>query len=258
MSFVDLAPDHRLFYQSFEGREDRPWLIFLHEGLGSVAQWKNFPERICRRTDCPALLYDRPGHGRSPARSGQRDPHYLHDLARDELPRLIAALIPEQDYILIGHSDGGSIALIHAADQPAHLRGLVTIAAHAFVEPCTLEGIRKAKESFAQGRMVGLTRYHGDHTETLFRTWADTWLSPAFADWSIIDLLPRVQVPVIVLQGRDDQYGSPAQVDAIVAGVGGTATPLVLDDCGHAPHMDFPALLLDLTSCFVNRVRVFR
>ena len=257
MSFVDLAPDHRLFYQSFEGREDRPWLIFLHEGLGSVAQWKNFPERICRRTDCPALLYDRPGHGRSPARSGLRDPHYLHDLARDELPRLIAALIPEQDYILIGHSDGGSIALIHAADQPAHLRGLVTIAAHAFVEPCTLEGIRKARESFAQGRMVGLTRYHGDHTETLFHTWADTWLSPEFADWSIIDLLPRVQVPVIVLQGRDDQYGSPAQVDAIVAGVGGTATPLVLDDCGHAPHMDFPALLLDLTSCFVNRVRVF-
>ena len=88
MSFVDLAPDHRLFYQSFEGREDRPWLIFLHEGLGSVAQWKNFPERICRRTDCPALLYDRPGHGRSPARPRQRDPHYLHDLARDELPRL--------------------------------------------------------------------------------------------------------------------------------------------------------------------------
>ena len=105
--------------------------------------------------------------------------------------------------------------------------------------------------------MVGLTRYHGDHTETLFRTWADTWLSPAFADWSIMDLLPRVQVPVIVLQGRDDQYGSPAQVDAIVAGVSGPATPLVLDDCGHAPHFDFPALMLDLTSCFVNRVRVF-
>lgn len=257
MPVLDLAPDHQLFYQSLDGLENRPWLIFLHEGLGSIAQWKNFPERLCQRSDSPALLYDRPGHGRSPARTGPRDPRYLHDLAQDELPRLIAALIPNQDYILVGHSDGGSIALIHAADQPEHLRGLITIAAHVFIEPCSLEGVRKAQTAFAQGRMVGLTRYHGDHTEALFRTWSDAWLSPEFADWSIVDLLPRVTVPVIVLQGRDDPYGSQAQVEAIVAGVTGTATPLLLDDCGHSPHFDFPALLLDLTSCFVNRVRVF-
>ena len=257
MPYCDLFPEQRVYYEHLDGEPNRPWLIFLHEGLGSVGQWKGFPLRLCQRTACPALVYDRVGYGKSSQFVRSRTIDYLHEYALSELPRLIEAVLPDQDYILIGHSDGGSIALIHAADQPARLRGLVTIAAHVFVEPCTLEGIRKAKESFAQGRMVGLTRYHGDHAETLFRAWADTWLSPAFADWSIVDLLPRVTVPIIVLQGRDDQYGSPAQVDAIVAGVGGQATPLVLDDCGHAPHMDFPALMLDLTSCFVNRVRVF-
>ena len=255
MSLVVLDEHHHLFYEQYEGEAERPCLVFLHEGLGCVAQWNDFPQRLCHRTGCPGLVYDRLGHGKSSPLIQPRTIRYLHEAALDELPKVLDALIPGQRFILIGHSDGGSISLIFSAKRYHLLLGAITVAAHVFVEQVSLAGIRKAEEAFVQGKLrKGLARYHGKKTEQLFKAWAETWTSPSFCSWTIEDLLPSIAVPLLVLQGRDDQYGTAAQVEAIVNKSGGSATPLLLEDCGHAPHLDFPELTLDLMSCFVNRL----
>ncbi|MBM9536980.1 alpha/beta fold hydrolase [Desulfobulbus alkaliphilus] len=255
MSTLKIDDDYHLYYELYQGRPDHPWLIFLHEGLGSVAQWRNFPEQLCRKTSCPGLVYDRIGHGRSTSLRSKRTIHYLHEAALWELPRVLSALIPDHPFILIGHSDGGSISLILGAEQPANLRGIITEAAHVFVEPVTLEGIRGAADTFSRETQTKLHQHHGDKTVDLFTAWSATWLQPWFSFWNIEYLLPAIQVPLLALQGRDDHYGTPAQVEAIVAGTAGRATPIMMEDCGHAPHLEFPELTLDLMSCFVNRIR---
>lgn len=245
---------YRIHYQQIAGMPDRPCLIFLHEGLGCTALWRDFPERLCQRTGCPGLVYDRLGHGKSSPLLRRRTIHYLHEYALSELPRLIEALLPEAPFILIGHSDGGSISLIFGAEQPSHLQGIITEAAHVFVEQVSLQGIREADEAFAHGRLAGLRRYHGEKTEELYNAWSATWQSPWFAFWNIEYLLPAIAVPVLVLQGCDDQYGTEAQVQAVVAGTGGKGTPILLEDCRHAPHHEFPERVLDLMTCFINRI----
>ncbi len=255
MSLLALDADRRLFYEAHPGDEGRPVLVFLHEGLGSVAQWHDFPEQLCRRTGRQGLVYDRLGHGGSSPLQSPRTIEYLHDCALVELPQVLESLIPGRPFILVGHSDGGSISLIFAAKKPPLLLGVVAVAAHVFVEQCSIDGIKQAMAAFAQGKLHrALARRHGEKTEALFSAWADTWTSPRFVDWNIEDLLPAIEVPVMALQGRDDQYGTTAQVEAIVGKAGGPVTPLLLEDCGHAPHLDFPALTLDLVSCFVNRI----
>lgn len=255
MSRLALDDRHLVYYERLEGDDSRPCLVFLHEGLGSVAQWRDFPERLCQRTRCPGLVYDRIGHGHSSPLLHPRTSDYLHQAATDELAKVIAALIPGQRFILVGHSDGGSIGLIFGATRHPYLLGIVTVAAHVFVEQVSLDGIAQAQKAFAHGTLhKGLARYHGDKTEALFKAWAATWTSPEFRSWSIVELLPSIEVPLLVLQGRDDRYGSPSQVDAIVNQSAGPATPLILEDCGHAPHLEFPELTLDLMSCFVHRL----
>jgi pimeloyl-ACP methyl ester carboxylesterase len=255
MSHLALDDCHHIYYERLEGDSTRPWLVFLHEGLGSVAQWHDFPAHLCRRTRCPGLLYDRIGHGKSSPLTCPRTIDYLHQAATDELAKVVESLIPGQRYILVGHSDGGSIGLISGAARSPHLLGIITVAAHVFVEQVSLDGIAHAKEAFAQGKLKkGLARYHGDKTEPLFKAWAETWMSPWFRSWNMTDLLPSIEVPLLVLQGRDDRYGTPFQVDTIVNHSAGPATPLLLEDCGHAPHLEFPELTLDLMSCFVNRL----
>jgi len=256
VSQLVLGERHQLFYEEVAGdADDRPWLVFLHEGLGSVVQWGSFPHDLCHRTRCPGLLYDRLGHGQSSALTQPRTSRYLHECALDELPKVLAALIPGQRFLLIGHSDGGSISLIFGATKPEGLLGIVTMAAHVMVDQVTVAGVEQALAAWKQGKLKrGLARYHGEKSEALFEAWAHTWTSPWFRSWSIEDLLPSIAVPLLVLQGMDDQYGAPGQVDAIVNRAGGPATPLLLEGCGHAPHHDFPALALDLMGCFVNRV----
>ncbi|MDR2550222.1 MAG: alpha/beta hydrolase [Desulfobulbus sp.] len=255
MSHLVLGEWHQLYYESLTGDAGRPWLVFLHEGLGSVAQWGGFPQELCSRTRCPGLVYDRLGHGQSSALVSPRTGRYLHEYALDELPKVLAALLPGQRFVLIGHSDGGSISLIFGAENPGGLLGIVTAAAHVMVEEVTVEGVRNALAAWEQGKLrKGLGRYHGEKSQTLFRAWAETWTSPEFRSWSIEALLPSIAVPLLVLQGRDDQYGTPAQVEAIVTRSGGSATPLLLEECGHSPHLDFPELTLDLMACFVNRL----
>jgi len=227
---------HRLAVQRIAGDDTLPVLVFLHEGLGCIAMWGDFPQRLCQQTGCSGLVYDRLGYGQSDADVSQRSVHYLHEAALGELPQVIRHYIGERDYVVIGHSDGGSIALMHAAAQPRGLRGVVTAAAHVFVEDMTLAGIRRAQAAYAKGKLNKLRAFHEDKTDALFCAWADIWLSAPFRHWNIEYLLAAISCPLLVTQGVDDQYGSRKQVDAIVSQSQGPAAALMLEDCAHAPH----------------------
>ena len=219
----------------------RPVLVFLHEGLGSTRMWKGFPQALCDAAGCDGLLFDRQGHGQSDPQQQPRTIHYLHRYALEELPQVLAQAIPDRDYVTIGHSDGGSIGLLHAAEQPERLRGLITLAAHIYVEEVTLQGIREARVAWDAGKLSrGLARYHGaDRVETVFMAWNATWQLPAFAHWNLAYALPAVQVPTCVMQGAGDQYATVQHMHDIAAGIPG-ATDLLLPDCGHSPHLENP------------------
>jgi pimeloyl-ACP methyl ester carboxylesterase len=236
---VELQGYGRLHYEWIAGPERRPVLVFLHEGLGCTAMWKDFPQRLCALAGCPGLVYDRLGYGLSDPLAGKRSVLYLHEYTLVELPAVLARLLQGRPYIVIGHSDGGSIALLHGATQPAGLLGVVTEAAHVFVEEVTLDGIRTALRAWEAGKLRGLERYHGDKTATIFHAWADTWLTPAFAQWNIESVLASIACPVLALQGEGDQYGTEAQLASIAAHAP-RARRQMLPDCGHAPHLENP------------------
>jgi pimeloyl-ACP methyl ester carboxylesterase len=227
----------------------RPTIVMLHEGLGSVSLWRDFPAQVAARTGCAVLAYSRWGHGRSEVLSGKRPVGYMHREAEVVLPALLAALDIRQP-ILLGHSDGASIALIFAGLFPAVPRALILEAPHVFVEDVSIAGIAAAKEAFATTDLRHrLGRHHADPDAT-FRGWNDIWLDPAFRDWNIENALPAIRCPVLLIQGEDDEYGTPAQLDAIRAGTG-TAEILLLPRCRHSPHRDQPAAVLDRISSFV-------
>lgn len=257
MNLLSLDAETTLYFErigaDLPGTPDRPCLVFLHEGLGSTGLWRDFPARLCALTGCPGLSYDRQGYGRSSPLTRPRSVHYLHHYALGELPAVLARLIPEQDYLVIGHSDGGSIGLLHAAEQPLRLRGLITEAAHVFVEAETLAGIRAADDAYAAGKLQGLKRHHGDKSEALFRAWADIWQSPGFKAWNIEYALPSITCPLLAIQGRDDQYGSAAQLDAIVGPLP-QAEKATVEACGHTPHHEQQEIVLGLMAAYVRRV----
>jgi len=225
----------RRFANQREVSTGEPVLVFLHEALGCNDMWKAWPERLAGGCDLPFLSYDRLGHGRSGPLPGPRAPGYLEFEAWEVLPRVLEAC-GVADPILVGHSDGGSIALMYASRFSA--RAVITEAAHVFVEDVTRVGIREAVAAWRDTDLPArLARYHGDKTEALFLAWADTWLSEPFAAWNIEGCLPPITCPVLAVQGEGDEYGTARQVEAIVAGVSGPARALMLPDCGHAPHL---------------------
>ncbi|WP_342118062.1 alpha/beta fold hydrolase [Pseudoduganella sp. OTU4001] len=240
----------QLHYELIGGDAGKPLLVFLHEGLGCCAMWKDFPQRLCAATGCAGLVYDRQGYGLSSPMTAPRSIHYLHQYALVELPAVLRRLAPGREHIVVGHSDGGSIALIYAAGQPDGLRAAVTAAAHVFVEDITLEGIRTAVDAHAAGKLRGLARYHGDKTAQVFSAWADTWLAPPFKHWNIEYLLPAIACPVLALQGAGDQYGSGAQLDAIARGTPG-ARQLILPECGHSPHIEQAEATVQAMAAFI-------
>ncbi|MBX9348664.1 alpha/beta hydrolase [Chromobacterium vaccinii] len=240
----------RHHHRPISGDAARPCLVFLHEGLGCDAMWGSFPDQLCEATGLAGLVYDRQGYGRSAPLDRPRTVHYLHEYALNELPSVLEALLPGRDYILIGHSDGGSIALLHAAEQSPRLKAVVTLAAHVFVENVTLAGIRRAREAWDAGKLAGLARFHGDKTGTLFHAWADAWLSPGFVHWNIEYALPSISCPTLALQGEHDQYGSAAQLDAI-AGKTQNGRQLTLPNCGHSPHLEAPQATRDAIAGFI-------
>lgn len=231
----------------FPERSDRDLIIFLHEGLGSISMWRDWPEQVCAATGCRGLVYSRYGYGRSTPRplDEQRPVEYLHIQATDALPALRKALGIEHDRpILYGHSDGGSIALLYAAMFPDAVRAIAVAAPHIFVEDVTLEGIRKAQEIYRSTDFPArLARHHID-SESVFRAWTDVWLSPAFRSWNIEAFLDDITCPVLAIQGINDEYGTLEQIRGIARRVSGTQL-LELPDCGHSPHRDQPQAVID-------------
>ena len=239
-----------------------PTLVFLHEGLGSATQWRDFPTRIGDAAGLAAIAYSRVGYGGSaPGASCRGRSTYMQDEAKDFLPRLLDALHIDSA-ILVGHSDGGSIALVHAAldarSKRGRMRGVVLEAPHVFVEDVSVASIAKAREAYQAGDLrEKLAKYHGTNVDGAFRGWNDAWLDPGFRSWNIEEYLPSIEAPVLVIQGEDDPYGTRAQVDAIARQVGGPVEETVmLPKCGHAPHRDQPEVTLTAMSAFVHRVLV--
>lgn len=217
-----------------------PALVFLHEGLGSVALWRDFPDRVHAATGRRAFIYSRAGHGQSDVPSTDRTPRFMHEEALEVLPELLREHGIERP-VLIGHSDGASIALIHASEHP--VEKLVLLAPHVFVEDVSVAAITEARDAFPAVR-DRMAKYHRDPERT-FRLWNDIWLAPEFRSWNIEDVLPRVTAPTLVIQGERDQYGTLAQVDAI------DPDERVVLDCRHAPHLEAPEETLRATVEFL-------
>jgi pimeloyl-ACP methyl ester carboxylesterase len=225
-------------------RPGEPLLIFLHEGLGSLSMWRDFPQRLCNALGARGLVYSRPGYGQSTPRAAEEawDVDFMHQQANEVLPALLHSLDLDAERerpVLFGHSDGGSIALLAAANRTLPWRGIVVMAPHILVEDLSVDSIRKAREAYQTTDLRSrLARHHAD-PDSAFWGWNDIWLKPAFRNWSIESELDRITCPVLAIQGLDDEYGTPEQIHGIARRV--PQTRLVeLAACGHSPHRDQP------------------
>jgi pimeloyl-ACP methyl ester carboxylesterase len=240
----------RLEIERIAGASTLPTLLFLHEGLGSVSAWRGFPAELARATGARAFVYSRAGYGQSDPIVRPRPLDFMHREAQ-LLPELLERAAID-DAILVGHSDGGSIALIAAAGAALgrRLRALILEAPHVFVEDSGLAAIAQVRERYLDGELrARLGRHHAD-VDGAFYGWNDVWLDPGFRRWNLESLLPAVRVPTLVIQGVDDPFGTLAQVDAICAQLGAPCERLVLPDCGHSPHREQPARTLAAMSAF--------
>ena len=246
------AAGRSLNYVWIAGDERKAPLVFLHEGLGSVAQWRDFPAQLAAATGRRALVYDRYGYGQSDVLEEARRPiGFMHDEALLSLPEMLR-MLDVQDPVLVGHSDGASIALIYAgAGNP--VQAVVAMAPHVFIEPVCISSIRKAAQTFETTDFAQkLGRYHRDVRKT-FYGWADVWRDPNFERWDIRDdYLPGVRCPVLAIQGHDDEYGTMAQLDEIARRVSGPCELLKLENCGHSPFRDHPRETLAAIAAFIG------
>ncbi len=247
---------------------DGPTLVFLHEGLGSVRMWRDWPSRLCAQLGCAGLVYSRQGYGQSDpvpdvrGPSGQTDgqrhgrllPDYMHREAFEVLPALLQALGIEQP-VLLGHSDGGTIALLHASRFK--VRGCIVMAPHVMVEPMSLRAIAQARQAFEQGALRERLAAHHADVDCAFWQWNEVWLSPAFASFDIRDDLADIEAPLLAIQGVDDPYGSLAQIEDIAKAVPHTRL-LTLPACGHSPHRDQPEAVAQAVSDFMARLASHR
>jgi pimeloyl-ACP methyl ester carboxylesterase len=230
----------------------KPTIVMLHEGLGSVSMWKDFPRQIAKSTGCGVLVYSRYGHGKSERLAEKRSVDFMRHEAQFVLPELLERCEIESP-ILLGHSDGGSISIIYAATAPQTPAALVLEAPHVFVEDLSVSSISKIRTAYETTDLPQkLARYH-DHVDETFWGWNDIWLDPRFRSWNIEEHLNAIRCPVLVIQGENDEYGTLAQVEAIKTRLPDTKT-LVLPECGHSPHRDQPARTLAAISRFVRSV----
>jgi pimeloyl-ACP methyl ester carboxylesterase len=237
-------------------RTGAPLVVFLHEGLGSVAMWKDFPRRLCEAGGFRGLVFSRPGYGRSTPRGSDEfwDMDFMHRQAHEVLPALFAAQGLTESPWLFGHSDGGSIALLYASRFPQHVAGLVLLAPHIFVEDVTIANIEQAREAYVRSDLPArLGRYHDD-SDSAFWGWNRIWLHPAFRQWKIEAELDAVRCPVLAIQGLDDEYGTLAQIRGIAERVPSTEL-LELPHCGHSPHRDQAESVIAATTSFIAQRR---
>jgi pimeloyl-ACP methyl ester carboxylesterase len=231
-----------------------PTLIFLHEGLGCVDLWRDFPARLADVTGCGALVYSRLGYGGSDPCPLPRPVDFMHHEGLAVLPEVIRQTAI-RDYLLVGHSDGGSIALIHSGGNPGPgLRGVISLAAHVFCEDLTRQSIEITRESYLNADLKArLSVYHGENTHCAFWGWNDVWLHPDFRHWTIETCLPAIRVPVLAIQGENDPYGTVAQLETIRAKTGSQVTVALVENCGHAPHLEKPVYIIEKASEFIQQ-----
>lgn len=237
-------------HQLFEGR---PTIVFLHDSLGCVQLWREFPVLLAQATRCNILMYDRLGYGLSgPMQDYFRPVNYM-ELEALLLDELLTHYQVEQR-ILFGHSDGGTIALILAGLFPGSIYLTIVEAAHIFVEPVTLQGVEEAIVAYETTNLgARLQKYHGDKVDTLFKAWTLTWTREDFRDWNIEYLLVNIQSPLLFIQGADDEYGSLRQVTETINKPKGIAEQLILPGIGHTPHKEAPEQVMEAAAVFINR-----
>jgi pimeloyl-ACP methyl ester carboxylesterase len=232
---------------------EQPVMVFLHEGLGSVSLWKDFPDQLCARIGIRGLVYSRPGYGKSTPRGVDEhwDPDFMHRQAYEVLPTLLTHLNVKNPW-LFGHSDGASIALLYAAQFPAALRGAIVVAPHLFVEDNSIQSIKLAREAYLQHSLRERLARHHDEVDSAFFGWNDVWLSEAFKDWNIESVIPGIRCPLLALQGEQDEYGSLQQVMRIRELLP-SAEVITLANCGHSPHRDQAVALMAAVETFIHR-----
>lgn len=253
--FCELRDGTMLECKSFgpENLED-PTLIFLHEGIGCVDLWKDFPQQLSQATGLRSISYSRAGYGRSSSVSLPRPVSYMHNEALVVLPEVLEKL-EIKDAILFGHSDGASISLIHAGGCPdSAVRAMIIEAPHVVIEELTLRSIADLSERYERGDLRSrLERYHGANVDCAFHGFVDTWLVPAHAaSWSILDFVAHVQIPTLVLQGANDQFGTSKQLDLIKKTMPGSVDMVVIPECGHHPHFESQQFVLERSQRFVE------
>lgn len=240
-------------YRLIPGSTGEPPLVLLHEGLGCVALWRDFPDKLARRLGARTFVYSRRGYGRSAPLAGKRRPDFMHREALETLPRLLDQIGLDRP-LLVGHSDGASIAILHAALSGRPVAGLVLMAPHVFVEDLTVESIARIRATYNTTDLrQRLMKYH-THADDAFLGWADIWLDPEFRSWDIRGEVALSAAPMLVIQGEDDEYGTLAQVDAIKTAARGPVSRLVLPRCGHSPHRDHEAAVIDSIVDFRKRL----
>lgn len=244
----------KIAFKRIENYPNRPFIIFLHDSLGCIKLWREFPEELGELTQCNVIAYDRQGYGDSCGFTySERDPRYL-ELEADILMDLI-------DYwgisspLLFGHSDGGSIALIAAGKYPTKIKGVITEGSHIFVEDITLKGINDAVRLYQSTNLPAkLEKYHGNKTDQMFWAWAKTWNTPEFKDWDIQHFLPSIQCPTLVIQGSDDEYGSLKQVTLTQKGIGCHCETLIIPGVRHTPHKENVEVTLKSSTEFISKI----
>jgi pimeloyl-ACP methyl ester carboxylesterase len=250
--FIEIA-GKRLEYEKWDhSKGNKPTLVFLHEGLGSLSMWRDFPEQVARWTGCLALAYSRAGYGNSDETELPRPVSFMHQEATEVLPEFLERM-RVREVVLVGHSDGGSIALIYSANPVVPVRALILEAPHVFVEETTLQSIAASKKEYLQGDLKVRLAKHHPHTDETFFGWSDVWLRPEFASWNIEEFLPQIRIPVLVIQGEEDQFGTVQQVEAIQKGCAGPVETLLLAECGHRPHREKPEQTLERMVDFIKQ-----
>jgi pimeloyl-ACP methyl ester carboxylesterase len=243
-----------LFIKFNNSFENKPTIVFLHDSLGSVQLWRDFPEKLAEATQCNFLIYDRLGYGKSfPMTTHKRENNYM-ELEADLLNDLLSEL-NINDAILFGHSDSGTIALITASKYSEKVKALICEAGHVFVEDITVQGVKDALNAYRTTNLQErLQKYHGDKVDTIVKAWTEIWLSDQFRTWNIEPLLKNIACPLLFVQGENDEYGSLDQVDKTVTQVSGNSEKFIIPNVGHTPHKETPEIVLNKATEFVNSI----
>ncbi|QBJ88353.1 alpha/beta hydrolase [Chryseobacterium gleum] len=245
--------DKKLYIEHNDQFKDKPTIVFLHDSLGSVQLWRDFPVKLAEAVQCNTLAYDRLGYGKSyPMFTHERPVNYM-ELEADLLNDLLAEM-NITNVILFGHSDGGTIALITAAKYPEKIKAVICEAGHIFVEDITLKGVYDAWEAYKTTNLPErLQKYHDDKVETLFKAWTETWTRDDYRTWNIEYLLKDITVPLLFIQGEADEYGTLDQVEKTVTQVSGSAEKYIIPNIGHTPHKEVPELVLGKAAEFIGK-----